>query len=539
MGCLWKEDQAHRFAEGCLEEGSRQAFADHLDSCPLCRSRVAEARRLDTILKAGITPVAPPATLASMVVNAAIAGRERRFHFTWPLPFGRPSFSPALAALAVVLLLSVAALLAAPGGVMAVVQRALLFIPGIGISAVDEGHLVATGPVVVRDGDVVFTVEALLSDGETTQVEFKVTGLPGGKKGWDDRDRPKPRSPFLRDGKGRQYDMLSGHHGVGGSQDENHITGGIAFKPLPGDLEKVELVMPVDHLVSPTVLPGAEKREWVAEIPLARPGQSGLPQATPQAATAVVKEIGVRVAATSARPDQTVVLLEGWTPEKTRLIALGRPGEDPTREIVLRDSAGSSYKLIPQNVVRRTDEPFQQDLYFQPLAPGVKQLSLEVAAVQLQQEGEAAVTIPLDGLKVSEESYLEGGTVPRDPLERQRPIPAPLSDVDSSQRLDRTVTLGGHQVKLESASLVQRKGQLWLYVDVDLGPIGEDGWLAYFSLARGGSWMSSMGSGSGAQMDRFGLEIEPGAKEVTIHLARPVVAVKGPWKLTFPIEGTR
>ncbi|MGI5837874.1 MAG: anti-sigma factor family protein [Chloroflexota bacterium] len=536
MSCLWKEDQAHRFAEGCLEDGSRRVFADHLDNCPLCRSRVAEARRLDAILKAGIVPVTPPATLASRIASAAFADRNRGFRLAWPLPFGRPSFSPALAALATVLLLSVAALLAAPGGVMAVVQRALLFIPGLGISAVDEGHLVSTGPAVVRDGNVVFTVKALLSDGEMTLVEFEVTGLPGGKDGWSERGRQKPRTPFLRDEKGRQYKMLSGNQGVGGSPDENHINGGMTFEPLPGDLEKVELVMPVDYLVLPTVLPEAGEREWVAVILLSRPGQSGLPQATPQAAAATVKGITLRVAATSTRPDQTVVLLEGSVPDKARLIALGRPGEDPAKDVVLRDGTGNSFKLIPQNVARMTTEPFRQDLYFQPPATGSRQLSLEVAAVQLQQEGDAAITIRLDGLKVTKEQHPDIGASPVDPMGRQMPVPAPRIQPESTLQLDRTVTLGDYQVRLKSASLVEDRGQPWLYVDVDLGPMGDDGWLAYFGLTKVGSWMSSMGSGSGAQMDRFGLKIEPGAKEVTIHLTRPVVVVKGPWKLTFPVD---
>ncbi|MHB1158913.1 MAG: anti-sigma factor family protein [Chloroflexota bacterium] len=546
MNCRWKEETAYRFADGSLELQARDAFAGHLEDCPVCSRGAAEAGELERTLRSGIVAVAPPATLASRVANAVAAEREGRRSSAW-LPFReRPLPSPLAAALVALLLLCVATVFLAPGAVMAVVQRALVFIPGLGINAVDEGNLVAVRPVVLRQGGVTFTVEALLSDGKQTKIEFAVAGLPGGKEGWQGQGGGKPRPPFLRDGSGRQYAMVTGHHGVAGSPQENRIEGGMTFPALPGDLRSIDLVVPVSWLVPPAALPGAETQEWIVSVPLVHPAQSGLPQATAQSASQAVRGVTLRVAASNVGRERTVVLLEGEAEGQARPLLVGRVGGNPAEAALLRDDRGRSYRLIPQgNGVIVHGEGFRQDLYFEPLAPGARQLTLEVPAVQVQERGEASFTVPLAWRRAGE-----------------------------SFALDRTLTLGGHRIYLKSATLSEEsarpaveeprpepkdakparlreepgtrdtkatrlgedQGQRWLYLDVDLGPAAEGRTLSAFNV--GGSWSASYGRNGGTQLDRFGVPVDPGAREVTIHLDLPLVVVEGPWKLTFSVTST-
>lgn len=511
MSCTWKEEQAYRFAEGTLEQQSRQAFAGHLDHCAVCRDRVSEAESLEVLMRSTITSVPAPATLAGRVANAVAAEGGRRPRFAWPLLFSGRRFAPALVGLTLVVVLGLLTFAMAPAAVMAVVQRALFFIPGVGISAVEEGHLVAAGPVVVRDGGVIFTVEALLSDGQSTRVEFSVAGLPGGKRGMDSREGPSPRRPTLRDETGREYGITSAHHGVGGSPEENRITGGIYFAPLPGNLRSVELVVPADYLVPEAMLPGAASREWVARIPLVPPTQSGLPRATPQTATAASRGVTLRVVASTLGREHTVLLLEGQAEGAARPQAVGKMGRDPADAAILRDDRGRVYRLIPQqSIVTFGDAPFSQDLYFPPLAAGARELTLEVAALRVREEGSASFTVPLAG---------------RQP--------------DDSFALDRTVQLGSHQVRLETARVVERYGKWWLFIEVDLGPTVEGRTLAAFTLEGARSWGQSFGKDEGAQLSEFSVEIDPGATEVEIRLGFPVVNVEGPWKMSLPVGGSQ
>ena len=109
----------------------------------------------------------------------------------------------------------------------------------------------ATGPVSDERSGVRFTLEALLSDGKSTTVKFNVTGLPGGKEGWEkaervgdgpperglDQRRSAPsRMPYLQDEAGHRYDVQWSQHGVGGSPQENRIEGQMSFAPLPAEL---------------------------------------------------------------------------------------------------------------------------------------------------------------------------------------------------------------------------------------------------------------------------------------------------------------
>ncbi len=527
MSCSWKEEQAYSFTEGSLDPESRQSFAVHLDRCPVCRERVADAGKLGSLLHAGITAVPAPPTLASRVAAVVVSQPDRRSSFAWFRRLGSPHLSPALAGLIVVLGLALATMLLAPGAVIAVVQRALVFIPGLGIKAVDQGNLVSTGPVSVREGGVTFTVEALLSQGDQTRVKFTLTGLPGGKEGWEKvaaETKPQAaekagqgrgktespgRSPYLRDERGQQYRVTSSFHGVGGSLEENRIEGELFFPPLPPELKSVDLVMPWDQLVPETVLPGAATKEWVVQIPLTPPTQSGLSQATPQGAAATVRGVTLRVAASAVEPDRTVVLLEGQAQGNARPLFVGKNGGDPTTEVGLRDAQGRSYRWIsPQSQTILGDSPFQQTLYFAPVSPDTRQLTLTVKSLRIQEKGSAELSLS-------------------------------LADQQPGQlfALNRTVTLGDRKLLLKTARIAQEPDGRWLYVDVDLGPAVEGAALSSFRVEGGGaSRMSSMGANNGEQMSRFGVLLAPGQDQVKLVLADPMLNLEGPWELTFALD---
>lgn len=512
MNCSWKEEEAQRFAEGTLDPERQAAFAGHLAGCQACRARVAEAERLEGLLQAGITPVAAPATLASRVANALAAEREERQARRGLRLVGR-RLSPLLVGVAAALVLAVASYAVAPGAVMALAQRVLFFVPGLGIKPTGEGTLVAAAPVSVQLGDTTFTVEALLSDGERTTVKFSVTGLPGGKTGWDSKSsRPEP--PVLRDSTGREYAMVSGHQGVGGSPESNKVDGTAFFQPLPADLQSIDVVMPMAYVVPPSVLPGADQKSWVAHIALMPPDQSGLPAATPQSAETTLHGITLRAAATAVEARQTVVLVEAEAQGEAQVRALSRSGRNPVEAAVLHDAQGREYKLQPRDGASMTfgSEFFRRDLYFAPLARGAGQLTLTVPVMEVEEKGAVDITIPLAGRGLGE-----------------------------TFALDHTVDLGGYPVVLKSATLAAsdapwEQGRSWLYIDVELGDARDGRTLAGFrSERRGGSAaMQSFGKDDGAQVDRFGVPVEEGETEVTITLEAPVVIVEGPWEVSFP-----
>ncbi|MHB1414553.1 MAG: hypothetical protein ACYC1C_04810, partial [Chloroflexota bacterium] len=398
MSCTWREELAYRFAEGSLEPQQKREFTDHLSDCPICQSRVAEAEGLENVLKSGITQLAAPPTLAARVAGMVAAERESKPRFAWPTLLRRRGLVTALTSLALAVVLLVVA--GGPAGVVAMVERALLYIPGMGISAVDQGNLVSTGSVVVHEGDAVLTVESLLSSGDNTTVKFNVTGLPGGKEGWADHDpNDRPEPPYLRDAEGRQYTQISGYQGVGGGAEAGtQISGGAYFPALPSDLRSVDLVMPMNYLVPPTVLPGSDTKEWVAHIELAPPAQSGLTQAMPQAASATTQGINLQVKASTVESGRTVVLVEGEASGPARVVSLVANGGNSKEDLVLRDNLGRTYEQIPEGSGGSFGaKELSKSLYFAPLGPGASDLTLTVRTVMVLEDGEAEVTIPLAG----------------------------------------------------------------------------------------------------------------------------------------------
>lgn len=509
MRCVWNEERAYRFSDGSLEPDEMREFAVHMSDCLVCRDRVKEAENLEGLLTAGLAYLPAPPALAGRVA-AAVAAENQAWRLGWSGP--RRLHRRLLAQLAASLLIAVAlvAALGGPGAVTALVQRALLSVPGLGISAVDQDTLVLPKPVAVRDGDLELTVQALLADASGTVVEFKVTGLPGGKRGWEPTEGHKPRQPVLRDAAGAQYPMRMGSTAAGGSPEENVITGKMYFPALPNGLDAVELVMPLDYLAPIGVLPEAHTKEWIARLPLVHPAESGLPLATPRTGEATVRDVTLRLLATSLERDQSVLLLEGEHAGESRSIHPGRMGGNPAEEVWLRDDRGRTYQLSPnQSWTDIGAGPFRLQLYFEPVAAGAQEITLSVEAVRVVEDGQADVTLSLAGRRPGE-----------------------------TFRLDRVVEIGGHRFRLVSASLVEERGELWLYVDVDLGPTVEGRTLAAVSIQQlRVAYMQSFGAMDGGQMDRFGIALEGPADEVTIRLVNPIVVVEGPWEITLPVEG--
>lgn len=514
MNCRWSDEISHRFVDETLDAKTREGFARHLPGCATCRERVAAARQLEGLLRAGITPVPAPTTLASRVAGAVAAERERAAR-PQPRLFGRWSFSPALAGLALALVLGLTSFVIAPEAVTALARRLLIFIPGLGIERVAEDTLVSAAPVALQLGDLTLTVEALLSNGQETTVRYTVTGLPGAKSGWE-RQEP-PRTPTLLDASGHEYAILGAFAGVGGAPEGNLVHGTLHLAPLPGDLRSVQLVLPVDYVVPPSVLPGSDSQAWVVDVALVPAQESSLPAATPQSAESTVQGITLRVAASTREAERTILLVEGEAEGQALLTSLGRLGGSSDQAPILTDGRGRSYPLLPSassgSFLRQV---FRQDLYFQPLPAGAGQLTLRVPAVQVLEEAAAEVTISLAGHQLGE-----------------------------SWALERTLDLGGHPIRLLSTQLdhgpsgCPEQDQPWLYVQADLGATANGRTLARFSAERlgGSAAMQSLGGLGGQQMDEFGVPVDLGAGQVTLQLSGPIVTVDGPWELTFAADG--
>lgn len=515
MTCTWQEEQDYRFAEGSLDAETKEAFAAHLPGCALCRERTAAAEHLDALVGVALVPLTAPPSLVGRVAQAVALERAPRRR-EWPRLFSRRALSLALASLLLAVGLLVVA--AGPESVLAVVQKALFFVPGFGIKAVDQDTLVNAAPASVEEGKVSFTVEALLSDGQRTVLKYSVGGLPGGKAGWQDRqapaeqapEQPQPawRAPVLRDALGKEYAPFAATQSVGGSPQESRISGEMYFPPLPGEANSVTLVMPVDYIVPPAVLPGADQREWLVPIALVHPEVGSLTEATAQTAAATVRGVTLRVTAVVDEPTRTAVLMEG----SQGVMGLGANGGDIFAATQLRDSKGRTYKrLFDRMEANFGVQDWRQTLYFEPLAPDAGQLTLTVTDVRVNEDARADVAVKLAG-------HQPGETWP----------------------LNQKLQLGSHEVLLQSASLADGSAPGmdtgWLYLDVDLGPAAEGRLLSAFSMdltgASRGS-MGSMGARDSTQLDRIGVAVEPGQKEARFQLSHPLYNVEGPWVLTF------
>lgn len=511
MNCIWTEETAYRLADGSLDTAEAQAFSNHLADCPACRQAVEAARQLEDLLSANITMILPPVSLLYRIAGA-MADPANRPRFAWLLGSGGHNrLRVALACLALILVIGAGAFLIAPNQVAALVQRAMVFIPGLGIKPVTESNIAAPGPVSVKLGQATFTVKALLSDGKQTTVKFKMTGLPGGKEGWNQSNSDRTRQPFLREASGKEYPMTFGYGGVGGSPDENVIEGDMFFAPLAAGLPSIELVVPPEYLAPPAVLQGIVSGDIVVQIPLIALAQGHFPEATPLTASATVNGIKLWVAASNVGKDGTVLLVKGTAGGQDRLLSLHRMALDPIEQITLQDDTGHVYPMEPDLSAGQSGDisgngPFQQNLFFEPPLPAAKGLTLTISRVQVLKEGSAKVTVPLKG---------------RGP-----------GDVFS---LDRTVQFGSHKLELQSASLVEQDGKPWLYIDVDLGPVTNGVTELTFVVENGSSTVTTMMQRSDSQMLRFGAEIPSGADELTIEMAQPVVVVEGPWQISFPV----
>ncbi|MHB1132820.1 MAG: hypothetical protein ACYC4L_10580 [Chloroflexota bacterium] len=511
MNCTWSEEQAYKLADGSLDPATKEEYLAHVAICAPCGGHVAAAERLEGLLRAEMAPVAAPAALAGRIAQAVAAEREARqprFGWTWGTP--RRAFSLALASLLVAVGLFAAA--AGPEAVLAVVQKALFFVPGFGISAVDEDTRVNAAPVVLKDGAITLTVDAVLADAKRTTIKYSVTGLPGGKQGWErhspgqgGRGAEPKRAAVLRDNSGREYPPTFVTAAVGGSAEENHVSAEMSFPALSAGVTSVRLLLPKDDVVPVAVLPGADQETWEVEIPLTHPAERGLAVAKPQLALATVQGVTLQVVAVATEAGRTAVLLES----KEWVAGLGANGSDIHAATVLRDSQGRTYKRLSDQMEGGfSGRGYRQTLYFEPLAPDAGELTLTVSELRLNLDARAQVSFSLAGRKLGE-----------------------------SWNLDRVVDLGGYPVRLERATLAsgQEPGMEagWLYVEVDLGPTVDGRQLSSFSVDNVGSHMGSMGAAGNRQFDLFGFEVQPGQSEAKFELSHALLNLEGPWQLTI------
>ena len=116
-------DDAGPWVLGALDDEDARAFAEHLESCPICRLEVAELQVVADVLPMAAPQLVPPPALKSRIMEvveseaqllraagpeadrppvAAVRDRERRGFFGWLRPLPAAVLATALLALGVV-----------------------------------------------------------------------------------------------------------------------------------------------------------------------------------------------------------------------------------------------------------------------------------------------------------------------------------------------------------------------------------------------------------------------------------------------------
>ncbi len=171
-----------------------------------------EEERIRNLLRREAERISPPVGMWEQI-EAQLGSPKPGRAFSLPL---LQRWRLAIAAAMLALLLGTVAFYSS-SVILAQLQPLLYFVPGLGIRSVDETTLVAKGPVTVREGGFVFTVESLLSNGKTTTVKYKLIELLGRKDGWTQArgDATARRGTYLRDAFGREYKLGNGRSGGG------------------------------------------------------------------------------------------------------------------------------------------------------------------------------------------------------------------------------------------------------------------------------------------------------------------------------------
>ncbi|MHB1418389.1 MAG: hypothetical protein ACYCX4_02200 [Bacillota bacterium] len=412
--------------------------------------------------------------LSNAIPGSANAASEQLVTQTSHGKFTRKRWLWTVAAV-LVLAFSITAL-TGPQKVLAELKGFIRFVPGFGLMASDQVTLSIDAPIKVKKGQFSLEVAGLVADSQHTILHLLISGIVFDPRNVED-------APYLLDPTGHRYLQVSSNASIAGNKD---MEAWLAYDPLPAITREVKLVVPS--------LSGLTE-QWEVAIPLV-PSES-LRSAEQLGPTVTRQKIAVTGMA-SFNPEESNITLLVTTNEPGALIhEIGRyTSTAANREVTLKDNNGTSYiqdrhGIIPAN-------PWE--LVFSPVKADIDTATLNIPLIIVQERGEAKVTIPIANEEVE---------------------------------LNKEVRLGRFILILRRAKLIDGQLQVW----VDAGPEGEETLQSFsFELPRGtSSWMSKQKEYN-AQMEYFAVPVSPGQRSLTLTIKDPVVAIKGPWELTFPVK---
>lgn len=156
---------------------------------------------------------------------------------------------PMSAAAACLLGLAVLGLIAAgPRNVMALIDRLLVYLPGIGFVQNDEKTLYLSSPLTVEKDGISITIEQAVADAKNTIIAYRIDNLPPGNDCVYDGNKL-----LFADGKTRLP--------IGGGLNGNHAR--IEFFPMPAGEKKAVLLISRDQNAQACTAP----LTWEIEIP--------------------------------------------------------------------------------------------------------------------------------------------------------------------------------------------------------------------------------------------------------------------------------
>jgi hypothetical protein len=487
-------------------------------------------------------PVPEPVFVAGLEQQLAARGRAmpRTAGPTRARPFWTHRLEPlrrhhwALAAAALLLLLSVALAVVGPRRVLAGIQNLLGYVPGVGFADLEATRLLPAPVEVTRDG-VTLRVEQVVAGPDRTQVVIRSEGLPPDEPTSSSREQEmRAFQPVLRLPDGNALSTVKWALRRDG--------GSLEFPPLPDGVYRVTLELPR----LPLLKEGAAPENWQVDLDL-QPATGELVADLyvepygPTGAGDTHQGITLRVLDVAHSPEETVLGLEvQWSDPDWRFSGIG-----DIRLPELRDDLGHVYhwgvasstgSSVAREVIRIPDpehitptpEPemptYERAVAFAPVSPSARQLTLWVDGMGFH--------VPVD-----ERFVVDLGDDPQ---------------IGDRWPLDVDLTVAGFPLHISGAQLVHEEQELngetqqrtYLEFDVDPVPDQDARTLHGIGLAGDDVWFDGTTGSYQPQSRtmRTGLKLRDGASipsgPIEVQVEGAGVAFQGPWVVTWSVPGS-
>lgn len=371
----------------------------------------------------------------------------------------------------------------------AALQRLLHLVPGFGIMETDGQMLVLAAPVTAPGPRGDLTVTALISQGEYTEVRFRIDGLPMIKPDPATMDGEPVRAALVLPD-GRRIDQTGAGTGVG-----EVLRGTLWFPALPTETHTVTLDLKGMHgLTDP----------YVVALNLVDVGHAGLSEASTGGWS--LPQNGVTLGAPYMTVEQdriTLLLQTGLGQTDARVSEVG----GASGRLALTDDLGHSYELLRDESVLGSSTYGLSAVFVGPLHDGAAALRLTVDALQVEEKGEARLRVPLSRLAVGQ-----------------------------TAQLNEELRVGSHTIVVRSVTRLEEQR---FALDLDLGAEQDGAILEYVRIqpyrGSGGSSMR-FDPATEKQASEFEVSYTPDGKYLDLLFSQPTVEIQGPWQIELPIN---